>query len=119
MLISLVFMVVFFFALGVYAAENSGTHAVTLFNYTWTAVPDWLPAVVSAVAMLLLMLLYAGYARVRHHVGRLSLRRRIDDNESLIARLREENEGLRRDPDARQRGGRVVGEPSERVVRAG
>ena len=42
------------------------------------------------------MLLYAGYARVRHTVGRLTLRKRIDSNEATITDLRAENERLRR-----------------------
>jgi hypothetical protein len=95
-------MVVFFFALGTYAAQNSGTHNVVLFNLVWTQVPDWLPAVLSAVAMFVLMLLHAGYAQVRHAVGRLTLRKRIDSSQATIAQLRAENERLRREAGRRQ-----------------
>jgi hypothetical protein len=88
-------MVVFVFVLGAFAAQNSGTHDVVLFNQVWYQVPDWAPAVLSAAVMFVLMLLYAGYARVRHTVGRLTLRRRIDSDEAAIADLRAENERLR------------------------
>jgi len=97
-------MVLFFFVLGAYAAQNSGTHDVVLFNLVWTQVPDWLPVVLSAAVMFVLMLLYAGYARLRHTMGRLSLRRRIDSNEAMITDLRGENERLRRELDRREAG---------------
>ena len=96
MIVSLILMVVFVFVLGAYAAQNSGTHDVVLFNQVWTQIPDWLPAVLSAAVVFVLMLVYAGYARVRHTVGRLTLRRRIDSGEATIADLRAENERLRR-----------------------
>lgn len=97
MILSFVLMVLFVFVLGVFAAQNSGTHDVVLFNQTWTRVPDWLPVVLSTAAMFLLMLLYAGYARIRHTVGRLTMRRRIDDNQTTISNLRTENDRLRRE----------------------
>jgi uncharacterized integral membrane protein len=95
MIVSLVLMVLFFFVLGVFAAQNSGTHDFVLFNLVWSQVPLWVPAVLSAAVMFVLMLLYAGYARIRHTMGRLTLRRRIDSNEAMISDLRAENERLR------------------------
>ena len=102
MIVLLVLMVLFFFVLGTFAAQNSGTHDVRLLNVVWTQVPDWLPAVLSATVLFVLMLLYAGYARVRHTVGHLTLRRRIDTREATIAELRTENERLRRELDRRR-----------------
>jgi len=102
MIVSLVLMVVFVFVLGAYAAQNPGTHDVVLFNQVWKQVPDWAPAVISAAVMFVLMLLYAGYARVRHTVGRLTLRRRIDSSEATITDLRAENERLRRQVSRRE-----------------
>ena len=95
MIVSLVLMVLFVFVLGVFAAQNNGTHDVVLFNLVWSQVPLWVPAVLSAAVVFVLMLLYAGYARLRHTVGRLTLRRRIGGNEAMIADLRAENERLR------------------------
>ncbi len=95
MIVSFVVMVLFFFVLGVYAAQNSGTQSVVLFNLMWTGVPDWLPAVLTAAVMFVAMLLYAGYARIRQYVGRLSLHRRVEDNAAMVIRLREENDRLR------------------------
>jgi|SRR5262245_16642321 len=97
MIVPLILMVVFFFVLGTFAAQNSGTHEMRLFNVVWSQVPDWLPAVLSAAIMFVLMLVYAGYARIRQTVGHLTLRRRIDSGEATIAGLRTENERLRRE----------------------
>jgi hypothetical protein len=115
MIVPLVLMILFFFVLGVYAAQNSGTHDVALFNLVWTQVPDWLPVVLSAAVMFVLMLLYAGYARLRHTMGRLTLRRRIDSNEAMITDLRAENERLRRDLGRRETNQAPAREPAGRV----
>jgi uncharacterized integral membrane protein len=104
MIVPLVLMVVFFFVLGTFAAQNSGTHDVRLFNLVWSQVPDWLPAVLSAAVMFVLMLVYAGYARIRHTVGHLTLRRRIDSGVATIADLRAENDRLRRELGRRPAG---------------
>jgi hypothetical protein len=97
MVLALVLMVVFVFVLGFYAAQNSATHDVMLFNLTWRRVPEWLPVVLSAAVMFVLMLVYAGYAQIRHTLGRFTLRKHIDDKDAEISALRVQVERLRQE----------------------
>src|SRR2546422_756668 len=80
---------------GLYAMENTGSHDVTLWQWQWSAVPDWVPVVVAAAVIGGLFLLYMLYSGLVHgvHVG--SMRRRVTTRESTINDLRRENQGLR------------------------
>ena len=80
---------------GLYAAENSGTHDVTLWQWHWSAVPDWVPVVVAAAAIGGLFLLYMLYSGLVHGVRVGSMRRRVTTRDSTINDLRRENQRLR------------------------
>jgi uncharacterized integral membrane protein len=80
---------------GVYATGNTGTHDVTLWQWHWSAVPDWLPVMVAAAAVAGLFLLYMLYSGVVHGVRVGSMRRRVTTRESAISDLRRENQRLR------------------------
>src|SRR6266478_10149959 len=80
----------------VYAVSgNAGTHDVTLWQWHWSAVPDWLPVVLTAVAFGGLLLLYMIYSGLVHGVRVGSMRRRVTTRESTITDLRRENQRLR------------------------
>ncbi len=94
MLLFLILLIVASVAVGFYATQNTGTHDVLLFNWHWSAVPDWLPVVLAAAVIggLFLYVMYAGLTSgVRHG----SLRRRITTHVSAIGDLRTENQRLR------------------------
>jgi hypothetical protein len=74
---------------------NTGTHDVTLWQWHWSAVPDWLPVVLTAVVFGGLLLLYMIYSGLVHGVRVGSMRRRVTTRESAITELRRENQRLR------------------------
>src|SRR5437870_8297223 len=80
---------------GLYAMENTVSHDVTLWQWHWSAVPDWVPVVVAAAVIGGLFLLYMLYSGLVHgvHVG--SMRRRVTTRESTINDLGRENQRLR------------------------
>jgi uncharacterized integral membrane protein len=97
---------------GVYATENTGTHDVTLWQWHWTAVPDWAPVVATAAVIGGLFLLYMLYSGMIHGVRVGSMRRRVTTRESTIndlgrenQRLREENARVRSELRGMDRGG--------------
>jgi hypothetical protein len=74
---------------------NVGAHDVTLWQWHWSAVPDWVPVVLTAAVfggLLLLYMLYSGLV-IGVRVG--SMRRRVTTRESAITELRRENQRLR------------------------
>jgi len=80
----------------VYAVSgNDGTHDVTLWQWHWAAIPDWVPVVLTAAVFGGLLLLYMLYAGLVHGVRVGSMRRRVTTRESAITELRRENQRLR------------------------
>jgi hypothetical protein len=80
----------------VYAVSgNAGTHDVTLWQWHWSAIPDWVPVVLTAAVFGGLLLLYMLYAGLVHGVRVGSMRRRVTTRESAITELRRENQRLR------------------------
>jgi len=80
----------------VYAVSgNAGTHDVTLWQWHWSAIPDWVPVVLTAAVFGGLFLLYMIYSGLVHGVRVGSMRRRVTTRESAITDLRRENQRLR------------------------
>jgi hypothetical protein len=90
---------------------NAGTHDVTLWQWHWAAVPDWVPVVLTAAAFGGLLLLYMLYAGLVHGVRVGSMRRRVTTRESAITDLRRENQQLREE-NARVRSELHANEPA-------
>src|SRR3984893_1046232 len=95
MILFLILLIVAAAVVGVYATYNTGTHDVTLWQWHWTAVPDWVPVVVAAAVIGGLFLLYLVYSGLVHGVRVGSMRRRVSTRESTINDLRRENQRLR------------------------
>jgi hypothetical protein len=68
---------------------------VTLWQWHWSAVPDWVPVVLTAAVFGGLLLLYMIYSGLVHGVRVGSMRRRVSTRESAITELRRENQQLR------------------------
>src|SRR5438105_14419927 len=92
-------------AVAVYASQNTATHDVTLWQWHWSAVPDWVPVVLAAAVVGALFLLYMLYSGLVHGVRVGSMRRRVTTRESALNDLRRENQ---RPPQAN---GRVRSQP--------
>jgi len=97
MIVFLILLILAMAVVGVYAAQNTGTHDITLWNIHWTGVADWVPVVVAAGAVVVLFLLYMTYTSARVGMRQNALRRRITSHESTISDLRKENQRLRED----------------------
>jgi hypothetical protein len=95
MILFLILLVLAAAGIGLYATENPGTHDVTLWQWHWAAVPDWVPVVATATVIGGLFLLYMVYSGVVHGVRVGSMRRRVTTRESTINDLRRENQRLR------------------------
>jgi hypothetical protein len=95
MILFLILLLLAAAGVGIYATQNSGTHDVTLLQWHWSAVPDWLPVVMTAAVIGGLFLLYMLYAGLVHGVRVGSMRRRVTTRESTINDLRRENQRLR------------------------
>jgi uncharacterized integral membrane protein len=94
MIVFLILLIIAAAVVGVYATGNTGTHDVTLWQWHWSAVPDWLPVMVAAAAIAGLFLLYMLYSGLVHGVRVGSMRRRVTTRESAINDLRRENQRL-------------------------
>src|SRR6266849_10611702 len=119
MILFLILLLLAAAVLGVYATENTGTHDVTLWQWHWSAVPDWAPVVATAAAVGRLFLLYMLYSGMIHGVRVGSMRKRVTTRESTINDLRRENQRLREE-NARVRselrGDRGVAATSDRAA---
>src|SRR2546422_9463978 len=95
MILFLLLLIVAGVVVAAYAAQNTTTHDVTLWQWHWSAVPDWVPVLLTAAvigALFLLYLLYAGMV----HGGRVGpIRRRVTTREAAINDMRTENQRLR------------------------
>jgi uncharacterized integral membrane protein len=95
MILFLILLIVAAAGVGLYASENTATHDVTLWQWHWSAVSDWVPVVVTAAVIGGLLLLYLIYSGLLHGVRVGSMRRRVTTRESTINDLRRENQRLR------------------------
>jgi uncharacterized integral membrane protein len=95
MILFLILLIVAAAIVGLYATENSGAHDVTLWQWHWSAVPDWAPVLIAAALVGALFLLYMTYSGMVHGVRVGSMRRRVSTRESAINDLRRENQRLR------------------------
>ena len=96
MILFLLLLIVAVGIVAVYAvAGNAGTHDVTLWQWHWAAVPDWVPVVLTALVFGGLLVLYMLYSGLVHGVRVGSMRRRVTTRESAITDLRRENQRLR------------------------
>jgi uncharacterized integral membrane protein len=111
MLLFLLLLIAAGAVVAVYASQNTATQDVTLLSWHWSAVPDWVPVVLTAVVIGGLFLLYMIYSGVVHGVRVGSMRRRVSTREAAIndmredhTRLREENARLRSELRGMNRG---------------
>jgi uncharacterized integral membrane protein len=95
MILFLILLLLAAAVVGVYATENTATHDVTLWQWHWSAVPDWAPVAATAAVIGGLFLLYMLYSGMIHGVRVGSVRRRVTARESTINDLRRENQRLR------------------------
>jgi hypothetical protein len=96
MILFLLLLIVAAGIVAVYAGSgNTGAHDATLWQWHWSAVPDWVPVVLTAVVFGGLLLLYMLYSGLVHGVRLGSMRRRVTTRESAITDLRRENQRLR------------------------
>ena len=95
MILFLILLIVAATVVGLYAVDNTGTHDVTLWQWHWSAVPDWVPVVLAAAVIGGLFLLYMVYSGLVHGVRVGSMRRRVTTGESAVNDLRRENQRLR------------------------
>ena len=65
MVLFLIALVLAVLGVGGYAYYNNGVHDITLPNYHFTGVPDWMPVAAAAGVILFIFLLQAIYAGVR------------------------------------------------------
>lgn len=95
MIVFLALLLLALLAVGLYAAQNTGTHDVTLWHAHWTGVADWVPVVIAAGLVAVLFLVYMMYAGARSGIRHGALRRRITTHEATIGDLRKETQRLR------------------------
>jgi uncharacterized integral membrane protein len=95
MILFLLLLIVAGAAVALYASQNTATHDVTLWQWHWSAVPDWLPVVVAAAVVGAIFLLYMLYSGVVHGVRVGSMRRRVSTRDAALNDLRRENQRLR------------------------
>ena len=95
MILFLILLLLAAAGVSLYASENNGTHDVTLWQWHWSAVPDWVPVVVTAAVIGGLFVLYMLYSGLVHGVRVGSMRRRVTTRESAISDLGRENQRLR------------------------
>ena len=95
MIVFLALLLLALLAVGLYAAQNTGTHDVTLWHAHWTGVADWVPVVFASGLVAVLLLAYMLYAGARSGIRHGALRRRITSHEATIGDLRKEAQRLR------------------------
>lgn len=100
--------------LGFYASANGGSHDVNLFGQTWN-VYDWVPPVIAASVMGLLLLLCMAYAAIRIGSARRANAALRTELENLRTEVGERGDGRDRDMAAVPAAERqVVGRGGER-----
>ena len=95
MILFLLLLIVAGALVGLYAVQNTATHDVTLWQWHWSAVPDWVPVVLTAAVIGALFLLYMLYSGMVHGVRVGSMRRRVSTREAAINDMQVENQRLR------------------------
>jgi len=95
MILFLLLLVIAGAVVALYASQNTVTHDVTLWQWHWSAVPDWVPVVLAAAVIGALFVLYMLYSGVVHGVRVGSMRRRVTTRDSALTDLRRENQRLR------------------------
>src|ERR1700737_2847608 len=95
MILFLLLLIIAGAVVALYASQNTATHDVTLWQWHWSAVPDWVPVVLAAATIGALFVLYMLYSGVVHGVRVGSMRRRVTTRESALTDLRRENQRLR------------------------
>ncbi|TMD22655.1 MAG: hypothetical protein E6I99_09465 [Chloroflexi bacterium] len=95
MILFLLLLIVAGALVALYAAQNTATHDVTIWQWHWSAVPDWVPVVITAAVIGGLFLLYMIYSGMVHGVRVGSMRRRVSTREAAINDMRTENQRLR------------------------
>jgi len=95
MILFLLLLIVAGVGVAMYAAQNTASHDVTLLQWHWSAVPDWVPVIVTAAVIGGLFLLYMIYSGMVHGVRVGSMRRRVSTREAAINDMRAENQRLR------------------------
>ncbi len=84
MLVLLLLLIVAFAAIGIYSAQNTGVQDISLWQYHWTGIHQWLPVITAAVVIAALFLLYAAFAGLLTGLRHGSLRRRISAHEAAL-----------------------------------
>ena len=102
MILFLLLLIIALAVVGVYAAQNTGTQDISILNFHFHAVANWLPVVAAAAVVAILFILYMMYAGAVHGARTGSLRRRVSTHEGTIGDLRKENQRLREE-NARMR----------------
>ena len=77
MILFLLLLIVAGVGVAMYAAQNTASHDVTLLQWHWSAVPDWVPVIVTAAVIGGLFLLYMIYSGMVHGVRVGSMRRGV------------------------------------------
>jgi hypothetical protein len=95
MLILLLFGALLGVGIYLYATQNTGTVAITLFQYHWDGVPMWVPIAATAAVVLVLLWLVSMTQGAIHGARLGAHRRRLAGHEATIAKLRAENARLR------------------------
>lgn len=95
MILFLLLLIIAGAGVALYASQNTATHDVNLWQWHWSAVPDWVPVVLAAATIGALFVLYMLYSGVVHGVRVGSMRRRVTTRESALTDLRRENQRLR------------------------
>src|SRR2546426_10638330 len=95
MILFLLLLIVAGVVVAAYAAQNTTPHDVPLWQWHWSAVPDWVRVVLPAAVIGALFLLYMLYSGMVHGVRVGSMRRRVTTREAAINDMRTENQRLR------------------------
>ena len=95
MLLFLLLLIVAAIVVAMYTGQNTASHDVALWQWHWSAVPDWVPVVLTAAVIGGLFLLYMLYSGLVHGVRVGSMRRRVSTRESALNDLQRENQRLR------------------------
>jgi hypothetical protein len=95
MLILLLFGALLGVGIYLYATQNTGTTAITLFQYHWDGVPMWVPIAATAAVVLVLLWLVSMTQSAIHGARLGAHRRRLAGHEATIAKLQADNARLR------------------------